>query len=84
MSEYMIPITIEPLEEGGYLATSSLLQGLIAQGRTIAETIEIAEDVAHKIIESRIEHNESIPDELIRAQAPTIKFTTKIPVPLEI
>ena len=83
MTEYLIPISIEPLEEGGYLATSSQLQGLIAQGRTIAETIEIAEDVARKMIESRIEHNEPIPKSLISAQSPNFKFDTKIPIPLE-
>ena len=37
----MISIKIEKLDEGGYLATSDTLQGLIAQGRTIAD-IEIA------------------------------------------
>ena len=36
MNELILPITIESLEEGGYLATSDDLQGLIAQGRTIA------------------------------------------------
>ena len=40
MSKYFVPITVEPLEEGGYLATSSTVQGLIAEGRTVAETIE--------------------------------------------
>ena len=84
MSEYLIPVSIEPLKEGGYLATSSLLQGLIAQGRTVAETLEIAEDVARKIIESRIEHNEPIPKELLLGQTSATKFDTKIPVPLEI
>ena len=83
MSECLIPISIEPLEEGGYLATSSVLQGLVAQGRTVAETLEIAEDVARKIIESRIEHNEPIPKELISTPS-TKKFDIKIPVPLEI
>jgi len=52
MTEAMIKIKIEKLEEGGYLATSDTLQGLIAQGRTIAETIEISQDVAKKLIES--------------------------------
>ena len=83
MSEYLITISIEPLEEGGYLATSSILQGLIAQGRTIAETLEIAEDVARKIIESLIEHHEPIPKELTSKKIPTTKFDTQIPVPLE-
>jgi predicted RNase H-like HicB family nuclease len=61
MNELILPITIESLEEGGYLATSDDLQGLIAQGRTIAETIEIAQDVAHKLIESYAEHGDSPP-----------------------
>jgi len=39
-------IKIEKLEEGVYLATSDNLQSLVAQGRTIAETMEIAQDVA--------------------------------------
>ena len=56
----MIDITVEKLDEGGYLATSETLQGLIAQGRTIAETIEIAQDVAKKLIESCIEYGDSL------------------------
>lgn len=84
MSEYLVHISVERLEEGGYLATSPVLQGLIAQGRTIAETLEIAEDVARKLIESRIEHNEPLPEEILSKQTPPIKFDTEIPVPLEI
>ena len=64
MSEYLITITIEPLEEGGYLATSSTVQGLIAEGRTIAETIEIAQDVARRLIESSLEHGDPLPPTL--------------------
>lgn len=49
--ERVINLHIEKLPEGPYLATSDSVQGLIAQGRTIAETIEIARDVAKKLIE---------------------------------
>lgn len=52
LPEYLVSIKIEKLEEGVYLATSDNLQGLVAQGRTIAETMEIAQDVARKLIES--------------------------------
>ena len=62
MSEIMVKIEIEPLDEGGYLATSNDLEGLIAQGRTVAETLEIAQDVARKIMESYIEHGDPLPD----------------------
>jgi predicted RNase H-like HicB family nuclease len=50
--EKIINIHIEKLPEGYFLATSDDIQGLVAQGRTISETIEIARDVAKKLIES--------------------------------
>ncbi len=53
--ELAIRIHIEALPEGVYLATSDDLPGLVAQGRTVAETLEIARDVARKIIEARRE-----------------------------
>jgi len=51
--EKIINIHIEKLPEGYYLATSENLQGLVAQGRTIAETVEIARDIAKKLIEAQ-------------------------------
>ena len=51
--EKIININIEKLPEGYYLATSDDIQGLIAQGRTVAETIEIARDVAKKLLEAK-------------------------------
>lgn len=50
--EHMVNLHIEKLPEGVYLATSDVIQGLVAQGRTIQETIEIARDVAKKILEA--------------------------------
>jgi predicted RNase H-like HicB family nuclease len=63
--EWLLPIRIEPLEEGGYLATSEVLAGFLAQGRSITETLEIAHDVARKLIESYVEHGDPLPDELL-------------------
>jgi len=51
--EKIINIHIEKLPEGVYLATSDDVQGLIAQGRTVTETLEIARDVSRKLIEAR-------------------------------
>lgn len=51
--EHMIQLHIEKLPEGVYLATSDEIQGLVAQGRTIQETIEIARDLAKKLIEAQ-------------------------------
>ena len=69
MSEILLNIQIEPLEEGGYLATSEDLQGLVAQGRTVAETMEIAQDVARKLIESCLEHGDPLPPKVLRQMA---------------
>jgi predicted RNase H-like HicB family nuclease len=51
--ERVISLHIEKLPEGVYLAISDEVQGLVAQGRTIQETIEIARDVAKKLIEAQ-------------------------------
>ena len=54
--EQIVNLHIEKLPEGVYLATSVDLPGLVAQGRTIQETLEIARDVAKKLLEARAEH----------------------------
>lgn len=53
--EQIANLHIEKLPEGLYLATSDDIPGLVAQGRTITETLEIARDVAKKLIEAQNE-----------------------------
>ena len=55
--ELAIRIQVEELPEGVFLATSDELPGLVAQGRTVAEALEIARDVASKLIEARRERD---------------------------
>ena len=78
MHEVFIGLRLEPLPEGGYLATSRDLAGLVAQGRTAAETIEIAQDVARKLVESYLEHGEDLPAALLR-QKPSLA-NLRVPV----
>ena len=78
LPEYLVSIKIEKLEEGAYLATSDALPGLVAEGRTIAEAMEIAQDVAKKLIESYIEHGDPLPSKITPASR-TIR-NIKIPV----
>ncbi|HEV8158011.1 MAG TPA: hypothetical protein VGP58_03205 [Pyrinomonadaceae bacterium] len=59
--EKIINLHIEKLPEGFYLATSDSIQGLIAQGRTVSETLEIARDVAKKLIEAQEEEIKNLP-----------------------
>lgn len=58
--EKIINIHIQKLPEGVYLATSDEIQGLVAQGRTINETMEIARDVAKKLLEAQRKLPESL------------------------
>ena len=51
--ERVIQVHIEKLPEGVYLATSDDIQGLVAQGRTVNETLEIARDVARRLLEAQ-------------------------------
>ncbi|HYJ92691.1 MAG TPA: hypothetical protein VEV84_15380 [Pyrinomonadaceae bacterium] len=59
--EKVINLHIEKLPEGFYLATSENIQGLVAQGRTISETLEIARDVAKKLIEAQENQINALP-----------------------
>ena len=56
MKEALISLKIDALPEGVYLATSDDMPGLVVQGRTLAETLEFAQDAARKLVESYIEH----------------------------
>ncbi len=57
--EQIVKLHIEKLPEGVYLATSDEVPGLVAQGRTITETLEIARDVAKKLMEAQAERHEA-------------------------
>ncbi|MCX7097541.1 MAG: hypothetical protein NTV43_06500 [Methylococcales bacterium] len=51
--EYLVNLHIEKLPEGFYLATSEDIQGLVAQGQTLTETLAIAADVAKQLLEAQ-------------------------------
>jgi predicted RNase H-like HicB family nuclease len=58
--EQIANLHIEKLPEGVYLATSEDIPGLVAQGRTVAETVEIARDIAKKLIEAQSERQSQV------------------------
>ena len=80
MSEVTIQLHVEPLEEGGYVATSPDVPGLVAQGRSMTETVEIAQGLARKIAESCIEHGDPIPSALAALATTTPPVDLLIPV----
>jgi predicted RNase H-like HicB family nuclease len=58
--EKTINIHIEKLPERVYLATSEDMPGLVAQGRTVIESLEIARDVARKLMGARAERSSDV------------------------
>lgn len=80
MSEVAIRLHIEVLDEGGYLATSPDVPGLVAEGRSIGEAVEIAQGLARKIGESCIEHGDPLPPALARMLDDERSFDLVVPV----
>jgi predicted RNase H-like HicB family nuclease len=58
--EQIAQLHIEKLPEGVYLATSDDIPGLVAQGRTLTETLEIARDVARGLLEAQGERSNTL------------------------
>ena len=61
MREVVIKLRVRRLKEGGFVATCPEVPGLVAQGRTVAETVEIAPDIARKIAEVCVENGQPLP-----------------------
>ena len=53
--EHIVNLHVERLPEGIYLATSDDVPGLVAHGRTLSESLEIACDVSRRLLEARAE-----------------------------
>ncbi len=58
--EKIVNIHIEKLPEGVYLATSDEVPGLVAQGQTVVETLEIARDITRKLMEAKTENSKPL------------------------
>ncbi len=56
--EQIANVHIEKLPDGVYLATSEDIPGLVAQGRTITETLKITRDVEKKLLETKAERRQ--------------------------
>ena len=66
VDEVAIRIHVEALKGGGYVATSPDVPGLVAEGRSITEAVEIAQGLTRKIVESCLEHGDPLPPALAR------------------
>jgi predicted RNase H-like HicB family nuclease len=72
---------VEPLEEGAFLATSTDLPGLVVQGRTQAETMELAQANARILMEVYLSDKLPLPPALRRLAKRKAK-TPSMPLPV--
>jgi len=52
LPSYRLPLVIEQLEDGTYLATSPALEGFLVQAETIEDVISLAPGVAKALVEA--------------------------------
>ena len=82
-TEIVLNVKIEPLEEGGFVATSTDLPGLVVQGRTRAETMELAQANARILMEVYLSEKLPLPPALRRvAKRKPTTLTMPLPVAL--
>lgn len=78
---HFFPIIVEPLDEGGFLAVCSVLQGCRAEGETYAKAIENIEDVIKVHLEARQAHGEIMPEVSV---PPKTKLQLTFPLPVAV
>ena len=77
-NETTIRLRIEALAEGGYVATSPDVPGLVAEGRSVMEAVEIAQGLTRKIIESCLEHGDPLPKSLAKFADTPLKLVVPV------
>jgi predicted RNase H-like HicB family nuclease len=80
-TEVVLSVKMEPLEEGGFLATSPDLPGLVVQGRTRTETMELAQANARILMEVYLSEKLPLPPALRRVVKRKAKTLT-LPLPV--
>jgi len=81
VEEVAIRVRVQPLKGGRYLGTSPDVPGLVAEGRSLSETIEIAQSLARKIVESCREHGDPLPPAFREKHAPAREFRVPVMMP---
>jgi len=82
-NEIVLNVKLEALNEGGFLATSTELPGLVVQGRTRAEAMELAQANARLLMEVYLSEKLPLPPTLRRVFSRKTK-TLNLPLPVSL
>jgi predicted RNase H-like HicB family nuclease len=80
VEEIAIRVRVERLKDGRYLGTSPDVPGLVAEGRSVAEAVEIAQGLAREIVESCLEHGDPLPRVFRNKQRPNQEYRVPVSV----
>ena len=79
---FVIPVEVERLEEGGYLARCEAIQGCHAEGNTVAEALENLEDAASVLLQLQRDEGLPFPDGLEKfSESKILKAQLIVPHP---
>jgi predicted RNase H-like HicB family nuclease len=84
-TEIVLNVKVDALREGGFLATSDELPGLVVQGRTRAEALELAQANARILMEVYLTEKLPLPSALRRVfkrKSRSIQTPLPISVPM--
>jgi antitoxin HicB len=81
VDEVTIRLHIEPLAKSGYVVTSRDVPGLVAEGISIAEAVEIAQGLTGEIVESCIEHGDPLPRPVSKLRKSPLDLLIPVGVP---
>ena len=83
-TEIVLNVKVEPLDEDGFLATSTDLPGLVVQGRTRIETIELAQANARILMKVYLSENLPLPPALrrvVKRKSQALNFPMPVSLP---
>lgn len=80
VNDVAIRLRVESLEDGGFLATSPDVPGLVAEGRSVTEAVEIAQALGRKIVESCLEHGDPLPPVFATAEREPQDFVVPVSI----
>lgn len=81
----MLNVRVEALAEGGFLATSPDLPGLVVQGRTRIETMELAQANARILMEVYLSEKLPLPPalrRLFKRKTKTLNLSLPVSMPI--
>ena len=69
IGEFVLPVQVQMLREGGFLAICDVIQGCHAEGKTLPHALKNLQDVAKTLLELRLEDGLGMPEGLRLARA---------------